>query len=53
MVLIGDNYDTDILAGIRYGITTIHVNGGVTSSEEVREKERQPNYLISNLAELH
>lgn len=53
MVLIGDNYDTDILAGIRYGITTIHVNGGVTSSEEVREKERQPNYLLSNLAELH
>ena len=35
MVMIGDNYDTDILAGIRFGIDTVHVEGGVTSKEEV------------------
>ena len=34
MVMIGDNYDTDILAGIRFGIDTIHVEGGVTSKED-------------------
>ncbi len=31
--MVGDNYDTDILAGIRFGIDTIHVEGGVTSKE--------------------
>lgn len=52
MVLIGDNYDTDILAGIRYGISTIHVEGGVTSREEILGKEQQPTYFVRNLAEL-
>ena len=33
--MIGDNYDTDIQAGIRFGIDTVHVAGGVTSREEV------------------
>ena len=31
MIMVGDNYDTDIQAGIRFGIDTIHVAGGVTS----------------------
>src|SRR5690606_16804059 len=26
MVMIGDNYDTDILGGIRYGIDTVHID---------------------------
>ncbi|MDS9472775.1 TIGR01457 family HAD-type hydrolase [Sporosarcina pasteurii] len=50
MILIGDNYDTDILAGIRYGIATAHVEGGVTSREEVLLKEDHPTYLLENLA---
>lgn len=50
MILIGDNYDTDILAGIRYGIATAHVEGGVTSKEEVLMKEVQPTYFLGNLA---
>ena len=33
--MIGDNYDTDIQAGIRFGIDTLHVAGGVTSKEEL------------------
>lgn len=53
MVLIGDNYDTDILAGIRYGIATIHVDGGVTPGEEVKKKELQPTRLVSSLLELY
>ncbi|ANU12583.1 putative NagD-like phosphatase [Planococcus halocryophilus Or1] len=49
MVMIGDNYDTDIQAGIRFGIDTIHVNTGVSSTETVVEKEHPPTYTIDNL----
>lgn len=51
MVLIGDNYDTDIMAGIRYGIDTVHVDTGVTPAEEVRAKDIQPAYMVTSLAE--
>ncbi|MDQ0430351.1 4-nitrophenyl phosphatase [Planomicrobium stackebrandtii] len=49
MVMIGDNYDTDIQAGIRFGIDTIHVNTGVTRMETVLEKEQPPSFAIENL----
>ena len=49
MVMIGDNYDTDILAGIHFGIDTAHVNTGVTPMEAVLEKETQPTHLFENL----
>lgn len=49
MVMIGDNYDTDILAGIQFGIDTIHVNTGVTTTAQVLEKPHQPTYCIENL----
>lgn len=51
MVLIGDNYETDIMCGIRYGIDTIHVNTGVISTEKVKQKEIQPTYCINDLSE--
>ncbi|MDV6378910.1 TIGR01457 family HAD-type hydrolase [Sporosarcina sp. GW1-11] len=51
MVLIGDNYDTDILAGIRYGIDTAYVSTGVTPVEELLQKEIQPTYVLSTLAD--
>lgn len=50
MVMIGDNYDTDILAGIRFGIDTVHVNTGVTPVEEVAAKEAPPTHSIENLS---
>jgi len=49
MILIGDNYDTDIQAGIRFGIDTIHVAGGVTSPEEVLLKSQRPTYSYQTL----
>lgn len=49
MVMIGDNYDTDIQAGIRFGIDTVHVNTGVTLMEDVLEKEVKPTYAIEDL----
>lgn len=51
MVMIGDNYDTDILCGINFGCDTIHVNSGVTPTEQVRLKEKQPTYFVGNLGE--
>ncbi len=52
MVMIGDNYDTDILCGIHFGCDTIHVNTGVTSTEVVMEKEVKPTYCVENLDEI-
>lgn len=49
MVMIGDNYDTDIMCGIHFGCDTIHVNTGVTPTSEVLTKEQQPTYLVEML----
>ena len=51
MVMIGDNYDTDILCGINFGCDTIHVNTGVTTTETVKTKDRQPTYYVETLGE--
>ena len=52
IVMVGDNYDTDIMSGINSGIDTIHVQTGVTSFEELKEKEKKPTYSIENLYQL-
>ena len=52
MVMIGDNYDTDILCGINYGCATIHVNTGVTPTEIAKTKEQRPTYFVNELTEL-
>jgi 4-nitrophenyl phosphatase len=49
MIMIGDNYDTDILAGLSFGIDTMHVNTGVSTTEDVKVKTIQPTYCIENL----
>ncbi|MDN7243593.1 TIGR01457 family HAD-type hydrolase [Planococcus sp. N028] len=49
MVMIGDNYDTDIKAGIHFGIDTIHVNTGVTSTEEAMKKAIKPTCMVESL----
>ncbi|WP_172373121.1 TIGR01457 family HAD-type hydrolase [Sporosarcina jiandibaonis] len=51
MVMVGDNYDTDILSGIHYGIDTIYVEGGVTSVEELLSKDKQPTHIVKSLAD--
>jgi 4-nitrophenyl phosphatase len=52
MLMIGDNYDTDILCGIRFGCDTVHVNTGVVRTETVKEKELQPTYVVDDLSGL-
>lgn len=50
MVMIGDNYDTDIQAGIRFGLDTVHVNTGVTPMEDAVKKDVPPNFVFENLS---
>ncbi|MED4080118.1 TIGR01457 family HAD-type hydrolase [Halalkalibacterium halodurans] len=50
-LLIGDNYDTDILAGIHAGIDTLLVHTGVTTKEALKQKEAQPTYTCESLAD--
>lgn len=53
MVMVGDNYDTDILCGIHFGCDTIHVNTGVTPTKVVKQQKQLPTYCVENLLELH
>ena len=48
-LMVGDNYDTDILAGIHAGLDTLLVHTGVTTKESLREKGIQPTYTIDSL----
>lgn len=50
-LMVGDNYATDILAGINAGIDSLLVHTGVTTKEDLQEIENQPTYAINNLAE--
>ncbi|WP_114570200.1 TIGR01457 family HAD-type hydrolase [Exiguobacterium flavidum] len=51
LIMVGDNYHTDILFGIDGGIRTLHVNSGVHGPSFVREQEKQPTYMVESLAE--
>lgn len=50
-IMVGDNYDTDILAGISAGLDTLLVHTGVTTPEKLTEYKKQPTYTIDSLAE--
>lgn len=51
MVMIGDNYQTDILTGIHMGIDTVHVNSGINSTAEVKLQAEQPTFFLETLSE--
>ena len=50
-IMVGDFYDTDIMAGIRSGMDTLLVHTGVTTKEQLKEKEIQPTYSLTSLSE--
>ncbi|MFB4160027.1 TIGR01457 family HAD-type hydrolase [Geomicrobium sp. JSM 1781026] len=49
-LLVGDNYDTDILAGIRAKIDTLHVDTGVTLQTDAMNKNDPPTFAVPSLA---
>lgn len=51
-LIIGDNYETDILTGIRAGIDTLLVLTGVTSRKELENFKVMPTYILENLDEI-
>ncbi len=50
-IMVGDNYDTDILAGINAGIDTLLVHTGVTTKELLKNYQEQPTHVIDTLAD--
>lgn len=50
-IMVGDNYDTDILAGINAGLDTLLVYTGVTSKEQLERYDAKPIYTVDSLAE--
>ena len=51
VIMVGDNYLTDIRAGIDNDIPTLLVTTGFTKPEEVPGLPIQPDYVLSSLAE--
>lgn len=49
VVMIGDNYATDIYGGIEYGIETIHVAGGVHTTDYVMKQSKKPTLSVASL----
>lgn len=50
-LMIGDNYDTDILAGINFEMDTLLVHTGVTTKEMLEEKKHRPTFVLDSLAD--
>jgi NagD protein len=51
-VMIGDNMDTDIIAGVESGMETILVLSGVTSSDNVDSYPYRPTYIVDSVASI-
>lgn len=50
-IMVGDNYDTDILAGINAEMDTLLVHTGVTKKEHLPSIKVKPTYIVDSLAE--
>ncbi|SHG42287.1 TIGR01457 family HAD-type hydrolase [Ornithinibacillus halophilus] len=52
-LMVGDNYNTDIKAGIQAGLDTLMVFTGVTPFGEYSSLEVKPTYYVHNLSEVN
>lgn len=50
-IMVGDNYLTDIMAGIQNDIVSLLVTTGFTKAEEVPNLPIQPDYVVASLDE--
>lgn len=50
-LMVGDNYATDIMAGINAGMDTLLVHTGVTTKAHLKGYSIQPTYTINSLDE--
>ncbi len=51
-VIIGDNMNTDILAGIQAGITTVLVLSGLSQMSDLEKLPFRPNYIFPSVKEI-
>ncbi|HEO8420959.1 MAG: TIGR01457 family HAD-type hydrolase [Niallia sp.] len=51
VLMVGDNYQTDILAGINANMDTLLVHTGVTTKEQLGEYSTQPTYTMDSLSD--
>ncbi|WP_127849827.1 TIGR01457 family HAD-type hydrolase [Lacticaseibacillus hulanensis] len=51
VVMVGDNYNTDIKAGINSGIDQLLVYTGISTPEQVASQKIQPTHVVNSLAE--
>lgn len=49
VVMVGDNYMTDISAGINFGMDTLLVYTGLSTKEQVKAKSIQPTHQVDSL----
>lgn len=51
-VMVGDNMETDIIAGIQSGMETILVLSGVTSMADIQQYPYRPTKIYNNVGEI-
>ncbi|SFQ35733.1 4-nitrophenyl phosphatase [Desemzia incerta] len=51
VLMVGDNYETDIMAGINSGVDTLLVYTGFTKPEDLEKVEVQPTHIVDSLGE--
>ncbi|WP_099160006.1 TIGR01457 family HAD-type hydrolase [Virgibacillus ndiopensis] len=51
ILMVGDNYNTDILAGVHAGIDTLMVFTGVTPFKNYPNLDKKPTYYVHSLQE--
>lgn len=52
-LMVGDRLETDILGANQLGIDTAAVLTGVTSREEIAEKDIKPDFIYQDITDLH
>ena len=51
IVMVGDNYNTNILTSVRYGVDTLMVLTGFSQLVDIEGKDEQPTYIVNDLFE--
>jgi HAD superfamily hydrolase (TIGR01457 family) len=49
VLMVGDNYQTDIRAGLDFDMDTLLVYSGLSTKQQVAAEDRQPTYQIDSL----
>lgn len=51
VIMVGDNYNTDIKAGINFGIDTLIVYTGVSNKNDVDKQTKKPTFEVNSFDE--